>query len=110
MALLGVGLLCLVATGCIIDASPYLGNSSFKSNVCQQCDLWCDGTGTVIADDSQKVENTECRGSPGPPGPVGPIGRPGDRGPQGVVGPVGPPGPQCAINLTAIEESIDRKI
>lgn len=108
MLLLGV--LLLVATGHVIDASPSFGTSSFKSLVCQQCDLWCDSTDAERTDNHPRVGKSGPRGIPGPLGPTGPIGIPGDRGVRGLVGPVGPPGPQGVVNLTAIEESIDRKI
>ena len=81
---------------------------AFEDLVCQQCRSW-HGMSEGI--------NTAARvGKAGPIGPQGPRGVPGPRGirgesgPPGKIGNPGPIGPQGVMNVTAIEEIIDRKI
>lgn len=93
-----------------MDASPSFGTSSFKSVVCQQCDRWCDSVDTISVGSPTRVGKAGARGIRGIPGPIGPIGRPGVVGPRGIAGPVGPPGPEGVVNMTAVEEVIDRRI
>lgn len=105
-----LGLSFLVGIGHTVDASQSFGTSSFKSIVCQQCDIWCDSADVVRMNNPPRVGKSGPRGISGPPGPAGPIGGPGDRGPRGPAGPVGPPGSPGIVNLTSVEESLDRKI
>lgn len=93
-----------------MDAAPSFGASSFKSIVCQQCDGWCYSENAISVDNPIRIGKAGPPGIRGLPGPVGPIGKPGDVGHRGIPGPAGPPGPQGLVNMTAIEEVMDRKI
>ena len=81
---------------------------AFEDLVCQQCRSWLGMSESI---------NTVARvGKAGPIGPQGPRGVPGSKGmrgkdgPPGKVGNPGPRGPQGVMNVTAIEEIVDRKI
>lgn len=69
----------------VAQTFSHLSDSTFYYLVCQQCSSWC------------SVEQGI------PEGPT----RVGKAGPRGDVGPPGPPG---EVNMTAIEELIERKI
>ena len=67
-----------------------IGETTFKGLVCQQCTVWC-----------------------GPDQPrtlVSRVGEAGSRRPRGEIGPAGPRDPAGVVNMTKIEEIIEKKI